>query len=196
MSESKLAGQPDPRLMALETFQVAGYSPGRGGVVRILWYLVSLIVFESGLFPVYALKGWLLRCFGASIGQRVVIKPHVRIKHPWHLKVGDHCWIGEEAWIDNLAEVKLGPDVCLSQGVYLCTGSHDHERPTFDLIVRPIAIESEAWIAARATLLPGVTVGRGAVVAAGAVVTKDVPTMMIVGGSPARMIGNRGHSTV
>jgi putative colanic acid biosynthesis acetyltransferase WcaF len=182
--------------MALDTFQVSGYSPGRGPVARILWYFVSLFAFESGLLPVYSLKRWLLRLFGASIGNKVVIKPRVRIKHPWRLNVGNHCWIGEEAWIDNLADVRLGNDVCLSQGVYLCTGSHDHRRPTFDLIVKPIVVESEAWVATRAVLLPGVTVGRGALVAAGAVVTKDVPPGAIVGGVPAQIIGSRMGSDV
>jgi putative colanic acid biosynthesis acetyltransferase WcaF len=167
------------------------YSPGRSVLVRALWYVLSLAVFQSGWFPIYGIKRWLLRRFGASVGTGVVIKPHVRIKFPWRLCVGDQCWIGENVWIDNLAPVHLASDVCLSQGAYLCTGSHDHRRVTFDLIVKPIVIESAAWIGARAVVLPGVTVRRGAVVAAGSVVTKDVPSGVIVGGSPCRVIGDR-----
>jgi len=177
--------------VSLAAYCNAGYTPGKSAVIRILWYLVSLTVFESGWFPFYGLKRWLLRSFGAAVGSAVIIKPHVRIKYPWHCRIGDQCWVGEKVWIDNLAAVHLGDDVCLSQGVYLCTGSHDHRRLTFDLIVKPIVIESAVWVAARAVVLPGVTIRRGAVVAAGSVVTEDVPAGAIVGGSPCRVIGER-----
>ena len=168
-----------------------GYRPGRSPLVRALWYGVSLIVFQSGWVPLYGIKRWLLRRFGAQVGKGVVIKPHVRIKFPWRFRVGDHCWIGEDVWIDNLASVHLANDVCLSQGAYLCTGSHDHRRVTFDLIVKPIVVESGAWIGARAIVLLGVTIRRGAVVAAGSVVTRDVSSGVIAGGSPCRAIGDR-----
>ena len=115
----------------------------------------------------------------------------MRIKFPWNLRIGGHCWIGEDVWIDNLACVTLGHDVCLSQGAYVCTGSHDYRQPTFDLLVKPVVIEAAAWIAARAVVLPGVTIGRGAVVAAASVVTRDVPPGVIVAGSPSRVIGQR-----
>jgi putative colanic acid biosynthesis acetyltransferase WcaF len=167
------------------------YNPGRSMLVRGLWSVLSLVVFESGWVPLYGIKRWLLRRFGASIGAGVVIKPHVRIKFPWRLRIGEQSWIGEGVWIDNLATVHLANDACVSQGAYLCTGSHDHRRVTFDLIVKPIVVESAAWIGARAVLLPGVTVHRGAVVAAGSVVTRDVPPGVIVGGSPSRVIGER-----
>jgi putative colanic acid biosynthesis acetyltransferase WcaF len=167
------------------------YNPGRSVLVRGLWYVLSLVVFQSGLVPLYAIKRWLLRRFGATVGKGVVIKPHVRIKFPWRFRVGEQCWIGEDVWIDNLASVQLANDVCLSQGAYLCTGSHDHRRVTFDLIVKPIVVESCAWIGARAIVLPGVTIQRGAVVAAGSVVTRDIPPGVIAGGSPCRVIGDR-----
>ena len=140
-------------------------------------------------------KARLLRLFGARIGRGLVIKPHVRIKYPWRLAVGDHCWIGEGVWIDNLADVTLGSHVCLSQGAYLCTGSHDHRRRTFDLITRPIRVEDGAWVAARTTLLPGVTVGANALVAGGSVVVKDVEAGAIVVGNPAAAIGRRERPT-
>jgi putative colanic acid biosynthesis acetyltransferase WcaF len=167
------------------------YNPGRGLVVRAVWYIVSLVIFESGWVPLSCFKAFLLRLFGAQIGTGLVIKPHVRIKYPWRFFVGDHCWIGEDVWIDNLADVHLASQVCISQGAYLCTGSHDHTRRTFDLITRPILVEAGAWIGAKAIVLPGNTIGSNGVVAAGAVIRHDVQPATIVGGQPTRVLAER-----
>ena len=142
----------------------------------------SLIVMESGWFPLSGIKSRLLRLFGAKIGAGVVFKPHVRIKYPWRLEIGDHCWIGQESWIDNLADVAIGDHVCVSQKSYLCTGSHDHRRSTFDLITGTIRVESGAWLGARCTVLQNVVIGADAIVAGGSVVHKDVEPAAIVGG--------------
>lgn len=178
-----------PACVDLSRFDNSGYAPGRSLLVRALWYMVSAVVFESPFFPVSGIKATVLRWFGARVGVGLVIKPGVRIKYPWRLTVGDHCWIGQDAWIDSLADVVLGSHVCISQQAYVCTGSHDHRRDTFDLIARPIIIRSGSWIGSRALLLPGVTVGPNAVVGAGSVVSADVPAAAIVVGNPARSTG-------
>ena len=175
----------------LSEYRNGNYSPGRGLLIQAAWYLVSLVVFQSGCFPTSILKRWLLRLFGAQIGRRVVIKPHVRIKFPWRLRVGDHCWIGESVWIDNLADVTIGDHVCISQGAYLCTGSHDHRRRTFDLITRPIIIDSGAWIGAKSIVLPGCSVGCNSLIAAGSVVRQSLGANQIVAGNPAELISTR-----
>ena len=177
--------------LKLSDFDNSDYDPGRGIVVRTLWYFCSVALFESGWLPVSGLKIRLLRLFGANVGSGVVIKPNVRIKFPWRLKVGDHCWIGQEVWIDNLDDVEIGDNVCISQLCYLCTGSHDHRRRTFDLIIRPIRIGAGAWLGARCTILQGVTVGCNALVAGGAVVNKNVDHAAIVAGNPASPVGKR-----
>jgi putative colanic acid biosynthesis acetyltransferase WcaF len=177
--------------LELSEFDNSDYDPGRGIVVRTLWYFCSVALFESGWLPVSGLKIRLLRLFGASVGAGVVIKPNVRIKFPWRLKVGDHCWIGQEVWIDNLDDVEIGDNVCISQLCYLCTGSHDHRQRTFDLIIRPIRIGAGAWLGARCTILQGVTVGCNALVAGGAVVNKNVDHAAIVAGNPASPVGKR-----
>lgn len=159
--------------------------------MRVLWYVVSAILFETCLFPFGRLKLPLLRLFGAKLGDGVVIKPGVKIKFPWRLTTGDHVWIGEKAWIDNLADVTLGSHVCLSQGVYLCTGSHDHRSRGFDLITRPITVGDGAWIAARAILLPGCTVGANSIVSAGSVASGEIPQGVVAGGNPALTIRAR-----
>jgi putative colanic acid biosynthesis acetyltransferase WcaF len=172
----------------LSRYDNCGYFAGRGPIVRSLWYLVSLLVFESAWVPFFRPKRWLLRRFGAKIGRGVVIKPQVRIKYPWRLVVGDHCWIGQDAWIDNLADIRLGDHVCLSQRVYLCTGSHDHRRSTFDLITRPITIDNGVWLCAGVLVLGGSTVGANAVVTAGTVVNGEVPPTTIASSQPAHLV--------
>lgn len=175
----------------LAAFDNSDYDAGRGLTVRTLWYFCSLAFVECGWLPVSKFKVWLLRNFGARVGQGVVIKPHVRIKFPWRLSVGDHCWIGQDAWIDNMADVEIGDHVCISQLVYLCTGSHDHRRRAFDLIAKPIRVGNGAWIGARSMILPGVAIGANAIVAGGSVVTRDVPAAVVVAGVPAHTIADR-----
>ena len=170
----------------LSSYDNAWYSPGRSRLVRGLWYFVQPGGFRERLVSTGRLKRWLLRLFGARIGRGLVIKPGVWIKYPWRLDVGDHCWIGQGVWIDNLADVRLGSHVCVSQQVYICTGSHDYRKRTFDLVTRPVEVGNGAWLGARALILGGVSVGANAVVAAGSVVTKDVPAAAVVAGNPAR----------
>ena len=144
----------------LGAYQNDFYDPGRGFVVRTVWYYLSLLLLESSWLPFSGLKSRVLRLFGANIGRGVVIHPNVRIKFPWKLTVGDNCWIGREVWIDNLDEVVLESDVCISQGAYLCTGSHDHKSMTFELRTGPIRVEHGAWLCCRSIVLGGSTVQR------------------------------------
>lgn len=152
--------------MRLDRFQNSDYRRGASKFKEALWLAVSGLLVESWL-PGSKWRVALLRLFGARIGKGVVIKPHVRVKFPWRLKIGDHCWIGEEVWIDNLANVEIGCHVCLSQRAYLCTGSHDWSRETFDLIVCPITIADHAWVCAFAVLAPGTSLGEGAILGMG-----------------------------
>ncbi|MDX2306643.1 MAG: WcaF family extracellular polysaccharide biosynthesis acetyltransferase [Hyphomicrobium sp.] len=167
----------------LDRFDNRGFDRGRGRLVEALWIGVAHPLVASSI-PGSGWRRALLRMFGARIGTGVVVKPRVRVKFPWRLVVGDHSWLGENIWIDNLAEVTVGAHCCLSQDVYICTGSHDWSRETFDLVTRPVRIEDGAWVAARASVAPGVTIGAGAVVAFGMVVTRDVARHVIVSLEP------------
>lgn len=84
----------------LSKYQNTEFRPGNL-LKRMLWYIVSAILFESGILPISAPKRFILQLFGAKIGKGVVIKPHVQIKYPWFLIIGDHSWIGERVWIDH-----------------------------------------------------------------------------------------------
>ncbi|WP_411721957.1 putative colanic acid biosynthesis acetyltransferase [Mycetocola sp.] len=116
----------------------------------------------------------ILRAFGARIGRGVNIRHGVRIHWPWKLTVGDHSWVGEQTWILNLEPVTIGADVCISQDVFLCTGSHDRRSPTFEFDNAPITVGDGAWIAARATILRGSSIGSDSIIGATALITGAV----------------------
>ncbi len=160
------------------------YQPG-STAKKILWYFTNIFFFKTMLpFP-SSFKVMLLKLFGAKVGQGVVIKPNVNIKYPWFLEIGDDCWIGEGVWIDNLATVKLGSNVVLSQGAYLLTGSHDYKKEAFDLILDEIILEEGVWIGAKATVCPGVNCRSHSVLAVGSTATKDLEAYTIYQGNPA-----------
>jgi len=175
----------------LASFRNDWYRPGRSTTVRIAWFFCGSAFVRSSLLPFSAPRRWALRLFGASVGSGVVIKPGVRIKYPWRLKIGSNSWLGEDCWIDNLELVELGKNVCVSQGVYICTGNHDWSDCAFGLMVSPIIVCDGSWIGARSILCPGVRLGEGSVAVAGSVVTRDIPAFEIHGGNPARFLQKR-----
>lgn len=175
----------------LSTFDNSWYNPGRGFLTRTLWHFVNAIVLQSPLNPSSRLKVTVLRLFGAKIGVRVVLKPSINVKYPWNLEIGDYSWIGENAWLDSLAQITIGKNACISQGVYFCTGNHDWTDPAFGLIVKPINVEDGAWVGARATVLPGVTVKSHSIVTAGSVIAKDTEPYGIYVGNPAVKVKER-----
>jgi len=164
---------------------------GASKLRQICWYFVNVLFFINPLNPVSGLKVFLLRLFGAKIGRGVVIKPGVNIKYPWKLAVGDHSWIGEKVWIDNLAEVRIGSNVCLSQECMLLTGNHNYTLSTFDLMVKPILVGDGAWVGAKAVVCPGVSLGGHSVLTVASVMTKDAEPNGIYQGNPAVKVKDR-----
>lgn len=150
---------------------ISGYSLHR----RIIWWVVSVLIFESP-WPFFSskLKRKILVFFGAKIGDGLVIKPNVKIKYPWLLEVGEHCWIGEFVWIDNLDWVRVGNNVCISQGVFILTGNHNYNLSSFDLFKSPVTVGDQVWLGAKCILTPGVILTIGVVVTVGSIVTKSL----------------------
>jgi acetyltransferase-like isoleucine patch superfamily enzyme len=107
------------------------------------------------------------------------------------LTVGRECVLGDGVRLALHDEIRLGNNVVINDDCILLTASHDIDSPDWRQTRAPIVIEDQAWIATRAIVLPGVTIGRAAVVGAGAVVTKDVPAFHVVAGNPARTIKER-----
>ena len=178
-------------MQKLNTFQNPDFNRGASRWQELLWMIASALFFRHSLAVWNGGKVWLLRRFGARVGQGVRIKPSVHIKFPWKLRIGDHIWIGEKVWIDNLAEVTIGDHVCISQEAYLLTGNHNYKKPTFDLLTQPITLKTGSWIGARAVVCPGVTVGESAILTVGSVATKDLEANGIYQGNPAKCIRNR-----
>lgn len=160
--------------MRLAGFTGTGYDKGRSKLWQAAWLAVQGAVLQHWWCPA-RLRVKALRFFGASIAEGVLIRHRVRIHWPWKLTVHENAWIGEDVWILNLELVEIGANTCLSQSVFLCTGSHDFKSETFEFDNAPIRIGARSWIAAQATILRGVTVGDDAVVGAKALVVKDVP---------------------
>jgi putative colanic acid biosynthesis acetyltransferase WcaF len=157
----------------LKGFTGAGYDIGRSKLVQALWLVVQSSVLTHWWCPA-AWRVRALRAFGANIAEGVLVRHRVRIHWPWKLTVGANSWIGEGAWLLNLEPIAIGSNVCISQEALLCTGSHNRESRTFEFDNAPITVRDGAWVAARATVLRGVTVGDGATIGAGAVVSRDV----------------------
>lgn len=158
---------------------------------QFAWYFVNIFFFKNPINVFSGVKVFLLKLFGAKMGQGVVIKPSVNIKYPWKLRIGDHSWIGEEAWIDNLSDVIIGNSVTISQGALLLTGSHDHTRETFDFISYPIILEDGVWIGAKAVVFGGVTCRSHSILGISSVAEKNLEPYIIYKGNPATAVIER-----
>jgi putative colanic acid biosynthesis acetyltransferase WcaF len=175
-------------LIRLDQYTTGDFSIGASLGKQLLWFFIGDFLVRTRLIPASGLKVWVLRRFGAVIGTGVRIKPGVRVKFPWRLTIGDHCWIGENAWLDNLEPITLESHVCLSQDVFLCTGNHNWRDPHFSYNAQPIYLSQGSWVAARAVIGPGVTLGAGAVLCLGSVTGKSLEPMTIYAGNPAQPV--------
>ena len=174
----------------LTSFSNKDYQPG-SVVKRLIWYLVNRIFIHTSIpFP-STFKSSILRLLGAKIGEGLVLKPKVNIKYPWFLEIGDYVWIGEDVWIDNLEEIIIGSNVCISQGAMLLTGNHNYKKSSFDLITGEISLEDGVWIGAKAVVCPGVTCKSHSILTVGSVATLDLEPYTIYQGNPAKPIRKR-----
>lgn len=171
-------------MVDLSKYDNSWYKPG-SKLKIVLWYFFSRIFINSSFPYPSSLKVLILKLFGAKIGEGVVIKQNILIKYPWLLSIGNYTWIGEKVWIDNLTNVTIGNNCCLSQGAMLLTGNHDFTKKTFDLKIKEIKIEDGAWIGAKAVVCPGVLVEQNAVLTVGSIVSKNMESDSIYTGNPA-----------
>lgn len=165
--------------------------PLRSALRRHLADLEMASIHVIGTLPVHGLRAAAARAWGATI------HPTVTIYHGWEVRgsrtlaIGARSSIGNDAILDARGGLTIGEDVNLSTGVHIWTGQHDWNSPDFAYVAAPVAVGNRVWLSARVTVLPGVRIGEGAVVAAGAVVTRDVPPYALAAGVPAKVIGER-----
>lgn len=173
-------------LVDLRRYDQSWYDPGRPKWVVLLWWLLQAIVFPLTLHAHHAPRRWLLRLFGAEVGQHVVIRPTARVYYPWKVAIGDYSWIGGGVELYSLDTIRIGNHCVVSQNSYLCTGSHDVSDAAFGLITAPITLENGVWVATDCFVGPGVTIGANTVVGARSSVFSDLPAQYICVGSPCR----------
>jgi acetyltransferase-like isoleucine patch superfamily enzyme len=188
-----VAQEPAPAAgsQRIDLYKVRSTTPLRIKLLRALWHCFQLPFFEHTPRMLSPLRIFLLRLFGAKIGPACQIDCGVKIWIPWNLKMGARSAIGFNAEVYNFAPVEIGDHVVVSQRSYLCTATHDHAHPHFPLVSAPIAIGSQAWVAAGVFIAPGVTIGEGAVIGACSVVTRSMPPWMVCAGNPCRPLKPR-----
>lgn len=158
---------------------------------RALWGLACLLLFRPTPRPLHAWRALVLRAFGARLGPHVHVYPRARIWAPWNLECGPAAAIADGATVYNPAPVRLGSHAIVSQDAYLCGASHDLDDPAFPMVSRPIVLGDYAWVCARASVGPGVTLGEGAVLGLASVTVKDLAPWTVHAGAPARLVRQR-----
>ncbi len=159
---------------------------------RFLWNITSPILFN--LFASRLFKKWrvlVLKCFGAKIKWSSHVYASVKIWAPWNLEIGVNSSIGPKVNCYNQGKIVIGSNSIISQKTSLCASSHDYKLKNFPLILKPISIGDGVWIASEAFIGPGIHIGNHVVIAARAVVIKNVDENTIVGGNPAKFIKYR-----
>ncbi len=158
------------------------------------WYLdakLFKIHFVSLHVPFWFIRKFVFKLFGVKIGKGTTIHMGCKFFEPSGVTIGEDSMIGEGAFLDGREKLKIGNHVDIASQVLIYNSEHDLNASDFHAVNTTVEIGDYVFIGPRAIILPGVKIGKGAVVAAGAVVTKDVKDFEIVGGVPAKVIGER-----
>ena len=152
------------------------------------WWYINTILCN---IPSKRYRSWKLKRKGMKMGGDVRFYAGFHIREPWNITIGAGSSIGPKVLLDGRCGLTIGKSVVIAYEAIIWTLNHDYNDLRFSGKGAPVKIEDFAWICSRSIILPGVTIGEGAVVASGAIVTRDVAPYTIVGGIPAREIGKR-----
>jgi putative colanic acid biosynthesis acetyltransferase WcaF len=168
-------------------------SPWSGGerLWRFLWELCWIAFCVWTPKPLNEWRLFWLRVFGAKIDGKPFVHQRARIEIPWNLTLHDRACLGDRANAYTLGEIEIGARATVAQEAYLSTGSHDFSQPGMPLVTAKITIGEDAFVGARAFVLPGVTIGVRSVIGACSVVTHDVPDNVIAAGNPCKVLRPR-----
>jgi acetyltransferase-like isoleucine patch superfamily enzyme len=161
---------------------------------RIKTILLEIVVFKLhcvGSIPSHHFRRFFYRIFGMKIGRGSAIHMGLKLYNPFNIEIGEDSIVGEDSVLDGRDRLTIGNHVDIASEVMIYNAKHDVRDPNFRAVKSPVTIEDYVFIGPRAIILPGITIRKGAVVGAGAVVTKDVEEYSIVGGVPAKQIGER-----
>lgn len=150
-----------------------------------------LIVRVTGFIPFYTLRWLIYKGAGVKIGRRAHIHMGAQFFNPSGVTIGEGTIVGQNAFLDGRDKLKIGKHVDIASDVMIYNSEHNINSEIFEAVLAPVEIGDYCFIGPRAVILAGVTLGKGAIVGAGAVVTKDIPEFTIVGGVPAKEIGQR-----
>jgi putative colanic acid biosynthesis acetyltransferase WcaF len=162
--------------------------PVRVRVKMLLWTIVWPALCAWTPKPLNFWRLCWLRIFGCKINGRPFVHQHARIQIPWHVTLHDRSSVGDRTNLYSLGEIELGEGCVVAQEAYLCTGTHDFNDPNWPLVTAKITVGKEAFVGARAFVMPGIEIGNGAIIGACSVVTSNVPPRATVAGSPARLL--------
>jgi len=188
MPEQSLGAEP---FVDLTDYHEPGYDAGGSRAKMMLWWLVQAIAFPLSHHAAHGFRRWLLRAFGARIGDDVRIRPTARFTYPWNVAIGDHSWVGDDVVFYSLAPITVGRHCVISQKSYLCTGSHDLSDARFPLTFGDVVVENGAWIATDCFIGPAVRIGANAVVGVRSTVLTTMPPAFICVGTPCKPIKPR-----
>jgi putative colanic acid biosynthesis acetyltransferase WcaF len=187
--------EADTNCQNLSLFKLPVGFRGRSAVFVQLWWLVNATLFAGSPQFMYGWRRWLLRLFGASVGNAVLLRPSVKVTYPWKVRIGDSAWIGDDVVLYSLGEIEIGANAVISQRSYICAASHDYTKSDFSIFSKKVSIGQGVWLATDVFVAPGVIIGEGAVVGARSSVFHDLPSMMLCVGSPAKPVKPRLSDT-
>ena len=175
----------------LKAYKTPNNFRGRCAFTVQLWWIVQAMLFSTSPQIMFGWRRFLLRCFGAKIGKKVLIRPSVKTTYPWNLSIGDYSWIGDEVVLYSLGEIEIGEHTVISQRSYICTASHKYNAPEFSIYSEKVSVGAQCWLAADVYVAPGLIIEDGVVVGARSTVLSDLKGYKVYVGSPVKCIKDR-----